>query len=217
MDATKSAAAYRCIPLAMANEHGWEMLCPFAFEAMWTGGTELQDVVVHPDDPERAKEYPRFAVSHFATAVLTFNPQLVIRTSPGYDLWLTGPINSFKDGLHPMTALVEADWMPYTFAMSWLFTRPNHPVRFEEGEPFCTFFPIPRNVVEDCDPQIKSLGDAQEIHEQYEWALARRKLDELLDAEPSFQNWYTKGTFPKGDAGGAPTHRTGVRAKPFKR
>ena len=36
MDATPEAFAYRCLPLNIANAHGWELLNPSAFEAIWT-------------------------------------------------------------------------------------------------------------------------------------------------------------------------------------
>ena len=33
MDATTESFAYRCLPLAIANSHGWEMLSPCGFAA----------------------------------------------------------------------------------------------------------------------------------------------------------------------------------------
>src|SRR5689334_8953002 len=35
MDATPEAFAYRCLPLNIANAHGWEILSPCSFEAIW--------------------------------------------------------------------------------------------------------------------------------------------------------------------------------------
>ena len=37
MDATQQGLPYRCIPLSVANVHGWELLCPYSFEVEWTG------------------------------------------------------------------------------------------------------------------------------------------------------------------------------------
>ena len=217
MQETAGAAAYRCLPLTMANQHGWEMLCPYGFDVVWNGGPGVRDVVVRPDDPQAAARVPNLAKSHFATGILTFNPQMIVRTPPGHDLWVTGPSNTFKDGIQPMSALIEADWMPYTFAMNWKLTRPDVIVRFEKGDPFCFFFPVVRGLVEECEPRLAALGDAPELAKQYAWGLARRKLDEVLDVEPTFQGWYTKGKLPIRDSGDAPAHRTTVDAKPFKR
>ena len=38
MNATPDRFAYRCLPLNIANAHGWELLCPAAFSAIWDGG-----------------------------------------------------------------------------------------------------------------------------------------------------------------------------------
>jgi hypothetical protein len=35
MDATGDSFAYRCLPLAVANAHGWEILCVRGFIARW--------------------------------------------------------------------------------------------------------------------------------------------------------------------------------------
>ena len=38
MEPTPEADAYRCLPLNVANSHGWEVLSPCSFAAMWDGG-----------------------------------------------------------------------------------------------------------------------------------------------------------------------------------
>ena len=38
MDSINDNHAYRCLPLNIANSHGWEILSPCAFEATWSGG-----------------------------------------------------------------------------------------------------------------------------------------------------------------------------------
>src|SRR5690242_11771717 len=42
--------AYRCLPLLIANAHGWEVRCPVAFEAEWNGGSNKEDVQIIFDD-----------------------------------------------------------------------------------------------------------------------------------------------------------------------
>ena len=56
--------------------------------------------------------------------ILTFDVAYIFRTPPGYHLLVSGPINTFKDGVAPMTAVVETDWLPYTFTFNYQFTRP---------------------------------------------------------------------------------------------
>ena len=46
MDRSYEKFAYRCLPVAMANAHGWEILTPYTIEAEWNGGARVQDVQV---------------------------------------------------------------------------------------------------------------------------------------------------------------------------
>ncbi|MFI4960960.1 MAG: DUF6065 family protein, partial [Hyphomicrobiales bacterium] len=38
MDNIDQRFAYRCLPLSIANAHGWEILCAAGFTAVWDGG-----------------------------------------------------------------------------------------------------------------------------------------------------------------------------------
>jgi hypothetical protein len=38
MDALPEGFGYRCLPLNIANMHGWEIACPRGFRARWDGG-----------------------------------------------------------------------------------------------------------------------------------------------------------------------------------
>src|SRR4051812_17599748 len=91
MDETPNAFAYRCVPLTVANAHGWEILSPVSFAATWNGGATAKDIsITYPDANDRGPK--DFIDSHFGAGVLTFNPMLVMRTPPGYDLFVTGPL-----------------------------------------------------------------------------------------------------------------------------
>ena len=87
MEETAQAFAYRCVPLALANQHGWEILTPFAFEVTWNGGAGSRDVTI--DAPATASA---MITSHFGSGIVTFNPMLIMRTPPEINLWLTGPL-----------------------------------------------------------------------------------------------------------------------------
>ena len=62
MEATDHRYAYRCLPLNIANAHGWEILCPAGFTAIWNGGKGLDAISVHPDAGTTAP-----AISHFGS------------------------------------------------------------------------------------------------------------------------------------------------------
>ena len=62
--------AYRCLPLNIANAHGWEILAPVACDAIWHGGPGLDDVQVRVAPGTDPKDGP---VSTFGEGVLTFH------------------------------------------------------------------------------------------------------------------------------------------------
>ena len=139
MDNTGQRYAYRCLPLSIANTHGWEILCASGFSAIWNGGGGLDAIAVTPD-PGCAPP----AISHFGSGVLTFHVPCLFRTEPGVNLWVGGPINRFKDAIQPLTGVVETDWSPFTFTMNWKVTRPGQAIIFERDEPMCNVFQIGR-------------------------------------------------------------------------
>lgn len=183
MDHTPNGHAYRCLPLDIANTHGWELLCPASFRAAWDGGDGAEAVQVESDAD------PAFLpVSHFGSGILTFDIQVVFRTSPRWNLWVTGPVNAPRDGIAPLTAVIETDWLPYAFTMNWRFTRPGHSVAFERGEPFCHLFPLPRGYLAEVTPELLRLEDAPEL---------RREVDAWAESRRGFAGRTGEGSFPK--------------------
>ena len=172
------------------------------------------------------------ASSHFGHGVLTFNVNALFRTEPGYDLMVTGPLNQPKDGIQPLTGIVETDWSPFTFTMNWKFTRKHSPVAFERDEAFCMIFPLKRGLVEEVEPEIRALETDQEVSDAYfVWADSRRDFNkelQLAGSPAQAQKWqkdYFRGTVPGGPptrAGGpgfgtAPAdHRTKLKLREFK-
>ena len=65
--------------------------------------------------------------SNFGYGIVTWYLPYLFRTSPGYNLWVRGPVNSPKDGIVPLEGLVETDWAEATFTVNWKITRPLCP------------------------------------------------------------------------------------------
>src|ERR1700761_8056674 len=84
MDATPESFAYRCLPLNIANAHGWEVLSPCGFEAIWDGGTDPSAVKIIADPGSVPHQRP---VALFGSGVLTFHVEAIMRTPPGWNLW----------------------------------------------------------------------------------------------------------------------------------
>jgi hypothetical protein len=228
MDRSEQGFAYRCLPLNIANAHGWLLLNTVAFVAQWDGGRELGAVSLYAN----AADGPLLALSHFGHGVLTFQVNALFRTEPGYDLMVTGPLNQPKDGLAPLTGVVETDWAPFTFTMNWKFTRKRTPIAFERDEPFCMIFPLRRGLVEEVEPEVRALETDQELCAAYRaWAGSRRDFNEELKLPGSraqSQKWqkdYFRGATPgtpasagarPGGGSGQADHRTRLKLREFK-
>lgn len=219
MDGTPHAYAYRCLPLNIANAHGWEVLSPCGFEAEWNGESGFNSVTVRPDPGVTAGRLP---VSLFGDGILTFHIEGILRTPPGVNLWVGGSPNRFKDGLAPLSAVIETDWSPFTFTMNWRFTRPGHRVRFEENEPFCFFFPVDRKLVQAIRPRIAPIDQEPGLAERFDaWSRSRNHFQaQAAEAPPKsaaegWQKFYYRGVDAEGRAG-APDHCPKLRLAEFE-
>ena len=234
MDATDQHFAYRCLPLAIANQAGWLIHNPATFTA-WVGWraaasrTSQLHFGAAPSSPWSfsidshslaggSTVADARIISHFGSGVLTFSIPFLFRTPPGINLWVKGPTNYFKDGVHPLEGIVETDWLPATFTMNWKITRPHHPIRFERGEPICMVVPLPRGLSEDLNPIRKMLADEPDLEREYqEWLKSRSEfLKNLASREPEAvkQGWqkdYNKGVTPLGAR--ATEHQTRLHFK----
>lgn len=218
MDATDRRFAYRCLPLNIANAHGWEVLCSSRLSAIWDGTKGIDAIRVRTP---AGKQPP--AVSHFGQGVLTFHVPCLLQTDPDVDIYVTGPVNRPKDGIAALSGIIETDWSPYTFTMNWLFTRPFHKVWFEEDEPFCHLFPVARGKLEDVTPELKKLSENPELEREHKaWSASRNSFNADLavrDSSASQQEWqknYFRGVAPSGQPGPS-GHRSRLRLKPFKK
>jgi hypothetical protein len=218
MDETPDRFAYRCLPLVIANQAGWEIPSPAAFSAWWDGGPSPDDVQIEFDP---GAEDARVA-SHFGVGVITFSFPYLFRTPPGINLWVKGPSNRIKDGVQALEGVVESDWLPATFTMNWKLTRPHCPVRFERGEPVCMLVPVPRGLAEGLEPVRLPLADAPELEDGYRrWQHGRQDFLEGLGARRpdavarGWQRDYTKGLLPDGSS--APEHQTRLLLREFTR
>ena len=219
MDATPDSYAYRCLPLSIANAHGWEVLSPCGFSARWNGGVGADSVEIVADSGSDPHKVP---TSLFGSGTITFHVEGVFRTSKGWNLWIGGPPNGIKDGIAPLGGVIETDWSPYTFTMNWRFTRPGQWIRFEENEPFCFFFPVPRGVLETVKPELRPMEDAPELFSAYTgWSAARAAFQawvkENKPAKPTdqWQKLYYRGLDPLGNPG-PPDHESKLRPAAFR-
>lgn len=219
MDATNDSFAYRCLPLNIANAHGWEILSPCGFDARWDGGDGPEAVEFRIDEGAKTHQAP---VSLFGHGTITFHVEAIFRTPVGWNLWAGGTPNRPKDGIAPLAGVIETDWSPYTFTMNWRFTRPGQWIRFEENEPVCFVFPVQRQLLDEIEPRLLLLEEEPELKEQFErWSRSRDALHHRIRTSPaiksseSWQKFYYRGINPDGSAG-AEDHQSKLRLKAFR-
>ncbi len=220
MDDTPESFAYRCLPLNIANAHGWEVLSACAFDAIWNGARGTDAIEIRPQAAAKPDQVP---VSLFGQGVLTFHIEGIFRTPPGWNLWVGGSPNRSKDGISPLTGVIETDWSPFTFTMNWRFTRPGQWLHFDAMEPICFLFPVERAAIEAFQPKFEPLGSDPATMERFQaWSKARDEFHQRLSTNPppaSADHWqkhYYRGIDVSGHAL-VDDHRAKLRLRPFDR
>lgn len=159
MDNFPDRHPYRCLPLSIANAHGWDVLCPVPLEITWNGGPLVSDLTIRATEPlPDSAPLEHFTRSNFSRGILTLHTGYLFRTPPGWNLLATGPFNKPKPGIAPLTGIIETDWLPYPFTMNWQMLGPGT-VRFEKDEAFCTLVPIPKDYLQNWDVVTHDLKD----------------------------------------------------------
>jgi hypothetical protein len=215
MDRTPESFAYRCLPLNIANAHGWEVPCPCDVSASWNGYPGTTDITIRLPRGTARELAP---VSIFGQGVLTFHIQGLIRTPPGWNLWVGGSPNHLKDGIQPLTGVVETDWSPYTFTMNWRFTRRNHRITFRAGEPICFFVPVQRGALDAMVPKYAPLEPGL-LAQFNTWSRSRNAFQAEMarnppaDASKKWQKRYYRGIDMNDQSSAA--HQAKLRLKSF--
>lgn len=217
MDAFRDRHAYRCLPLSIANNAGWQLLCPCDLEIEFSGGMGKDDIKVKATD---GFDVRYAAESNFTRGIVTFYTNYLFQTEPGWQLLATGPFNEPKDGLYPLTGIVETDWLPYPFTMNWQLTRKGT-FKFKKGEPFCQIMPIPKSYLQNVEPVMYNITDNPELQiEKEEFQQKRTEFRARQDAgdrdaiEQGWQRYYFVGKMPTGLE--APDdHTNKMRLKPL--
>jgi len=176
MDDTQQKFAYRCLPMVIANQFGWEILSRYHIKATWNGGSRKEDMTVEVlggDDP-------CLFTSHFGSGVLTYSIPYLFRTPEGWNLMVRGPTNYPKDGIVGLDGVVETDWAHETFTMNWRFTRACT-VEFDIGDPVGLIQPVPRGLLEMFDPVIEPLANNVELQKRHiDWSSGRGHFNDGL-------------------------------------
>jgi len=218
MDATPEKYAYRCLPLSIANTHGWEIFTPAGFWVMWNGDESATGVQIMSDRDMPSGHAP---VSIFGARTVTLHTQGIFRTPPGWNLMVTGPVNAGKDGITALTGIIETDWAPMTFTMNWRLTQLGQWVRFDAGEAIAHLMPVQRGEIDQWEPEILPMRENPDLLRQFTaWSAsrdafhARQARDQPSVAADKWQKDYFRGLDMDGHE--ADEHQTKLRLCPFK-
>jgi hypothetical protein len=164
--------AYHCLPLVIANQWGWQVLCPTDVRVTWDGSPGPRGLWVEVD--------PRFAAaikSQFGSGIVTFSPPWLFRTSPGWDLYVKGPSNRWKVNCVPLEGVVETWWLNYTFTLNWKVVEPGT-VMFARGESLGQLMPVPHATFDGSRAMEAPIGliEPEAGKELLEWRQQRRRI-----------------------------------------
>lgn len=218
MDAN-NGHAYKCPPLNMANALGWEIYNPISFTAKWNGAEGHVGAIEFNFKPEGAEEEDfvnkNNISSHFGNGIITFSAlNYIFRTSPGDNLFVKAPTNHFKHGANALEAMVETDWLPYTFTLNWKLTRPDLEVEFFKGEPLACIFPYPRGYLESFSAtEVKGRQDCEFQRTHRMWA---EKRDSMKQEKNRNHGWYIRGLEKIEENARFKEHQKLVKAKQFE-
>ena len=217
MDQTPDKYAYRCLPLSIANAHGWSFHLEQDVRAFWDGGKGKSGLKI-----DKSQQMANVCASAFGDGILTFFIHGVFRTEPEWNLMAGGSPNTPCDFAYPLTGVIETDWSPYSFTMNWKISKPGEWVTFEKGMPFCSVFPVQREVLQTVDPVIKPMSSDFGLNiEHTTWAKERIAFNKDLDMpgtdarEEEWQKNYFKGKTLDNQQG-TETHLTKLRLKSFR-
>jgi hypothetical protein len=137
---------YHCLPLAIGNQYGFEIVSGFGFNVLWNGGDDRLDTNVSQILTEEDKDIvlAQSVQSHFGHGIVTLHTGIVFRTPPGVNLITTGPINTVLPNITPLTGVIESDNIRNTFTVNLKVNQPNVLIHIPKGTPLATLIPIPR-------------------------------------------------------------------------
>lgn len=163
--------SYNCLPLVVANQWGWQILCPTDLEVTWDGSMDRFGLWVRVDP-----QYAPAIKSHFGQGIVTFSPPWLFRTPPGWDIYVKGPGNRWKPNCAPLEGIVETWWLNYTFTMNWKLIEPGT-VAFAKGESIAQLVPVPHQTFVDSTAEEVPVDEEPEIaRELLDWMEQRRRI-----------------------------------------
>ena len=164
--------SYKCLPLVMANQWGWQILCPTDVVVTWDGSASLTGLQI-----EVAPQFTPAIKSQFGDGIVTFSPPWLFRTPRGWNLYLKGPSNRWKANCVPLEGVIETWWLNYTFTVNWKLVEPGT-IFFARGESLGQLVPVPHLTFENATAIEAPIGllEPDAAQDLLKWREARRLI-----------------------------------------
>lgn len=180
MDMTDNFA-YKCLPLNIANQYGWDVICPEDVEADWTGENTVESTTTNSD----------FFHSVFGYGIITVGLDFIVQTPENISTYVRGPHNKYKENMFFLDGIVETDWLPFTFTMNYKIINPGK-VSFKKGETLFTMFFVERNFLENFQLEFSPIDKNVELFEKFK-VYNKSRTDLLKSEDPKWQKFYIQG------------------------
>lgn len=190
---------YKCLPLSIANMQGLAFSSPYSFEVFWNGETQPDSIYFKVYDDSEIKNFKKMnhvvISSEFGHGIFTMHFPLILKTPPDVNLMTIAPPNYPLPGISPMSGVVEADNLSFTFTLNFKIDLPNTLIQVKKGYPLMGIIPIPRHY---CDSfklvNAYDILNKDDIEEQRQ--IAREQ--EISRNKQNKYNEKTDGRYYKG-------------------
>ena len=139
---------YKCLPLSIANMQGFAFSSPFSFEVFWNGGIQTDSISINVHDDSGIQNFEKTThvrvASEFGSGIFTMHFPLILKTPPNVNLMTIAPPNYPLPGISPMSGVVEADNLSFTFTLNFKIDLQNTVIKIEKNYPLMGIIPIPR-------------------------------------------------------------------------
>jgi hypothetical protein len=174
----KNVHSYRCVPLAIANTFGWDILLPKDLDVEWNGNDDWADVTIHED-----KE---IYSGHFGSGTFTIQVAYTWQTSKNYQIMLIPYPNPDQYDIVSLSAIIETDRLMYPWFVTCRITRPGR-YKLKAGTPIARVIPIRIDDLTSC-----SINLAEEPSEYKEYRAWQTEERNNMRSEEKWKKFYHK-------------------------
>jgi len=184
MDEKTLAFSYKCLPLRIGNELGWQINCPADIRVRWEGEYLPDSLKIEYRHKADEDKYGRSIESHFGHGIITFNIPYLFRTPKKKSLYVRGPTNWYKEYCQYLDAVIETDWINQRFSYNIKINKKNEEIYFYKGEPLCSFIPLDLSTISNTTLVYKNIKENTFLNKKFHEFVKQRGL---LDGKNDLQ------------------------------